>query len=69
MVYVVGYTELKGSIHGSLISSRLLLRTAAATYENHLLNAEIDLSKLPKDFVGSAVLASMPTQRMIKWLE
>lgn len=58
-VYSEGFVEIKGSVHGHVSCGNFRLRTPSSTYDNHLLNATIDFSKLSKKFVGSALLPSM----------
>ena len=67
-VYCDGYIEHKGHIYGSLYSNGFTLKTAASLYENHLLNAEVDYSKLPKDFIGINLIGDPVNERIIKWL-
>lgn len=50
-VYHKGLIELHGKIAGSLFCEGFYLKTKRAYYENHLLDNEIDFSKLPKHFV------------------
>jgi len=48
----LGFTELKGSVHGQLMTSGFTLRTPSSTYDNHLLDATISHEELPPEFVG-----------------
>jgi len=68
-VYVDGALELKGSVYGNVICSKFLLRTPSSIYENHLLNATIDYSKLSPHYVGSGLLASQSEKKIVKWLD
>ncbi len=68
-VYCDGYIEHKGNIYGSLYCNGFTLKTAASLYENHLLNAEVDYSKLPKDFIGVNLIGNPVNEKIIKWLE
>ena len=52
VVYSEVSTQLKGSIHGQIITNEFFLKTGSGYYKNHLLNAEVDVSKLPKWFCG-----------------
>jgi len=51
-VYSNGFLELKGEVFGSVVCQSFILRTASSVYENHLLNTTIDITKLPKNYVG-----------------
>lgn len=68
-VYCKGFVQLKGSIFGSLYCEGFTLKTASSLYENHLLNATIDYSKLPKDFVGVNLIQKPINQKIIKILD
>ena len=52
LVYSNGFLELKGDVFGSVVCQSFILRTASSVYENHLLNTTIDVTKLPKNYVG-----------------
>jgi hypothetical protein len=52
LVYSNGFLELKGEVFGSVVCQSFILRTASSVYENHLLNTTIDITKLPKNYVG-----------------
>lgn len=62
-----GLTELKGSVHGQLMTSGFTLRTPSSTYDNHLLNATISNEELPPEFVGCIRNGSL--QRSITQLQ
>ena len=51
-LYNEGKTELKGAVYGELLTGGFILRTASATYENHLLDAVISQSELPRPFAS-----------------
>lgn len=66
-VYSSGLLDLKGTVNGSVIASRFLLRTPSSVYENHLLNATIDVTKLPAQFGG--VIMEKSSKIILKWME
>ncbi len=45
-------TEIRGTVFGQVITHDFSLKTPSASYKNHLLNAEINSSKLPDWFSG-----------------
>lgn len=47
-VYCNGNLQLNGAVQGCVMTKGFILRTSGSIYENHLLDAEIDLSKLPE---------------------
>lgn len=48
-----GYTGLNTcKIDGSVYTNKMLLLTGSSVYENHLLNTQIDATKLPDNFCG-----------------
>jgi cytoskeletal protein CcmA (bactofilin family) len=67
-VYCNTTTDLKGSIYGSLYTSGFILKTPSSIYENHLLNAEVDFSKLSLHFAGISLLGKPKQKELIKWL-
>jgi len=69
-VYSNGFTEVKGTIHGSVFTRKFLLRTPGSTYENHLQNVVISSKKLSKHFLGGKLIANGDYQNSIlKWVE
>lgn len=50
-----GATQLKGAVHGQVITNEFYLKTGSGFYKNYLLNAEVDVTKLPDWFCGTAL--------------
>jgi cytoskeletal protein CcmA (bactofilin family) len=67
-VYASANVDLKGSIYGSLICHNIILSTPSAVYENHLLNATVDVSKLSRYFTGINIDDIYASKKIIKWL-
>lgn len=67
-VYCNTLTELKGNIYGSLYTTGFILKTPSSVYEDHLLNAVIDFSKLSLHFAGISLLEQPKQKELIKWL-
>ncbi|MBI4946040.1 MAG: hypothetical protein HY840_06530 [Bacteroidetes bacterium] len=68
LVYSNGLVDLKGSIYGSLYASGLILSTPSSVYENHLLNATIDVTKLSPHFLGLNLVSKTDKSGIVKWL-
>jgi len=51
-VYCYGALELKGNVYGSVYADRLNTNTNETSYANLLMDATIDISKLPENFIG-----------------
>lgn len=67
-VYVNGKLDIKGKIHGSTYCQRFFLMTNSGIYENHLLNAELDASKLPKFYLGAPLIKTGSKKEVLQWL-
>ncbi len=67
-VYSNGYTEIKGSIHGSLYTDRFFLSTPSAIYENTLMDSDIDMYKLSHNYVGMNLIDEQTHGNVIKWV-
>jgi len=63
-----GMLDLKGTVLGSVICSKFILSTPSSVYENHLLNATIDRTRLSNYFVGSSLTATNENKKVVKWL-
>ena len=68
LIYSQGYTDLQGSLHGTLITNGFILVTPSSVYENHLLNATIDRKSLSDFFVAGLILNKNPGKKIVKWL-
>jgi hypothetical protein len=66
-VHSAGLLDLKGEVKGNVIAARFLLKTPSSVYENHLLNAVIDITKLPRQFGGP--VTGKGNKTVLKWLE
>ena len=69
VVYCKGLVSLKGCIVGTLFCEGFKFRTSSSLYENHLLNASIDYSRLPKEFVGVNIFDEIIEQENIMWVQ
>lgn len=67
-VVATGLCQTQGSILGSLSCEGLWLTTNSGKYEDHLLNAKIDLSGRSNYFVGPALTTDQEFNRIVKWL-
>lgn len=67
-VYFNGTVEIKGEIYGSLFCDEFFLRTEAAYYENHLLDATINAKDIPGYFLGYSLLEKEYTYQILEWL-
>lgn len=67
-VYVNGLVDLKGKVYGSVACRKFILITPSSVYENHLLNAVIDNTKLPVHFTGINIVSSPSSKSVVKWL-
>ena len=68
LVYTNGSLDLRGSVIGSVICSGFILNTPSSVYENHLLNASIDRTRLSKYFVTANLLKQTTNKKTVKWL-
>jgi hypothetical protein len=68
-VYSDGFIDLKGEVLGMVWCNKVLLKTASSIYENHLLDAIIDPTKLSLHYAGSGLIAAGKRKKIIKWLE
>jgi hypothetical protein len=66
-VYSNGLLDMQGAVNGNVTASRFLLRTPSSVYENHLLNAVIDITKLPSYFGGPVM--EKGNRRILKWIQ
>ncbi|KKQ16069.1 MAG: hypothetical protein US30_C0022G0002 [Candidatus Moranbacteria bacterium GW2011_GWF2_36_839] len=67
-VYSNDLLQLSGEVYGSVYCNRFILKTASSIYENHLLDAVIDITKLPPEYVGVSLLEESNKKEVIKWL-
>ncbi|MBS1509229.1 MAG: hypothetical protein JST86_00195 [Bacteroidetes bacterium] len=69
IVYVHGFLQPAGDIHGTVITDYFLYRSVIATYENSLVDAVIDRTKLSPYFIGTTLVKMPGKLKVIKWLK
>lgn len=67
-VYSNGYVDLQGTVNGNVMSEKIILSTPSSVYENHLLNARIDITRLSKFFAGINTGGKTSTKTVMKWV-
>jgi hypothetical protein len=68
-VYADGWLDLKGTVHGNVTCRDFLLQTPTSIYENHIMDATIDISKRTLFFVGTMFIGDRKTKKgLVKWL-
>lgn len=65
-VYCEKNLELLGTVYGSVYTSAFIAKQAGSVYLNHLYNGQILQNRLPQQYVGLSIEASIP--KVIKWL-
>ncbi|RXP46372.1 hypothetical protein EC396_14235 [Lutibacter sp. HS1-25] len=65
-VYCEKNLELLGTIYGSVYTSSFIAKQAGSVYLNHLYNGQILQNRLPQQYVGLSIEASIP--KVVKWL-
>lgn len=68
-VWVDGLLQPKGVIYGAVACNKFLLQTPAAIYENYLLDAIIDRTLLPKDYLSPILISKEGNKRILKYTE
>lgn len=68
LIYAEGELQLKGKVAGSVYASELTLKTPSSIYQNHLLNAKIDLTARSQFQCPSSFLAEAPSTQIVQWL-
>lgn len=67
-VYSSVSADLKGKIYGSLTCTKIILNTPSSVYENHLLDATIDATKLSNYYAGMISDSQKGSKKIAKWL-
>ncbi|MFI5219203.1 MAG: hypothetical protein ACHQNT_06910 [Bacteroidia bacterium] len=67
-LYSSGNADIQGSVFGSVFCKKIMLRTPSSIYENHLLNATIDNSRLSVHFTGISLVEQSKNKKIVKWL-
>ncbi|MEX2595341.1 MAG: hypothetical protein WEC59_00315 [Salibacteraceae bacterium] len=68
LIYSNNSLELKGHVEGTVYASKLILKTASSVYENHLLDATIDVISLHQDYVFPVAITNVGQREVVKWL-
>lgn len=67
-VYSSDFLDLKGEVKGYVIADKLILNTPSSVYENHLLDAAVDVKKLPEGFIGINLLKDINQRGILRWI-
>lgn len=62
-IYCYGSLDLKGKVYGNVYTDRLITKTKETSYSNVLMNTEIDISKLPVNFIGIPLFEESLTKK------
>ena len=65
---IEGKVSLKGSIYGQLVCEGFYLKTASGVFENNLLDAILDSSKISPYFCSSKLFNPQNASKIIQWL-
>ena len=68
-VFVHGFLQLEGMVYGTVLTDYFLYKSVVATYENSLVDAVIDRTKLSPDFISSTLIKTPGKLNIIKWLK
>jgi len=68
-VYADGLLQLKGTVHGSVACGRFMLQTSSSLYDNFVLDAVIDYTKLSRYYLGSPLINTEERGGILKWLD
>ena len=67
LLYATHNLDIKGSIHGSVITDGFLLKTPGRSYRNHLMHARISFRELSPEFAAPLLFGRNKPQ-LIEWL-
>lgn len=68
LLYTEGYAHLQGKIYGSAFCNKLLIKTASAVYENHMMDCEIDPKKYANSITVPGIFSQKSITKCCKWL-
>ncbi|AFD06665.1 hypothetical protein Solca_1598 [Solitalea canadensis DSM 3403] len=68
ILYSNGFLHLLGNVFGTVYCNRFVLKTPVTYYENHMLDVQIDQSRLSPYFVSSSLFGEKNQKKVIKWL-
>lgn len=68
ILYANGFLHLLGNVYGTVYCNRFVLKTPVTYYENHMLDVQIDQSRLSPYFVSSPLFDEKNQKKVIKWL-
>jgi len=67
-LYSNSMIDIQGSVFGSVSCAKFTLKTPSSVYENHLMDATIDYSRLNNDFVSVSLINQTGRKKIVKWL-
>ncbi len=67
-LYANKYVEHRGKLEGTILAPGFILITSAGVYQHHLLDGELDRSKLASNFAGLPFTSWSAKAELISWL-
>ena len=67
-VFTNGYITHSGDVFGKVTCNKFYLKTPSSVYENHLLNAVIDWTRLPQPFGFGLDNSAISKKELIQWV-
>lgn len=67
-IHCCGNLDLKGTVNGSVSCQKFLLKTNSAVYENHLMDAIIDVDQRSHFWLASLLFNNQEGRNVIQWL-
>jgi hypothetical protein len=69
IVYVNGYLSLKGSVYGSVLTDYFLYKTNNSTYQNILMDVNINRQMISRFYVGPSLFLGRGKTKLIEWVK
>lgn len=66
-MYCTQNLELLGNVYGTVITNNFLVRKSGGVYVNHIYDSEININKLPEQYVG--IQFDSPSNQVAKWVD
>ena len=68
-VYVSGFLDLNGAVHGAVLADHFLARSGSNVLVNYLVDGEIDRPALSKHFTGPHIFPNAGENKVVQWVD
>ncbi len=69
LVFVSGFLDLKAAVYGTVATDFFIYKTQSSTFENYLVDVEINREGLSPNFISSPIFKNYRKNKILRWVQ